>query len=101
MDAPKAGAPFAKLEELSETLLPIFRDELSRAYLPWAAENSESTSRRRKKVSVQLEDGLFEQPTQKYAGRSFKAVKKALSKLAEADGLEAFLDAAKAKPFLL
>lgn len=101
MDAPKAGAPFAPLSELSETLLPIFRDELARGYLPWAAENSEATSKRRKKVSIQLDDGTFEQPTQKYAGKSFKAVKKAIAKLIGADGLEAFLDAAGAKPYLL
>ena len=30
-----------------------------------------------------------------------KTVKKALSKLSEANGLEAFLDAAKAKPYLV
>ena len=93
MDAPKAGAPFKRLDELSDTLLPIMRDEVAKTYLPWAAKNSESASKRRKNVSIELEDGLFEQPTQKYAGKSFKAVKKALSKLAGAEGLEAFLDA--------
>ncbi len=99
MDAPKAGAPFKPLSELSETLLPIIRDEVSKTYLPWAALNSESASKRRKKVSIELEDGQFEQPTQKYAGKSFKAVKKALSKLADADGLDAFLDASGAKAY--
>ena len=100
MDAPKPGAPFQRLDELSETLMPIFRDEIAKTYLPWAAENSEAASRRRKNVSVQLEDGVFEQPTQKYAGKSFKAVKKALSKLSDAEGLSAFLDASGAAPFV-
>ena len=100
MDAPKAGAPFKPLSELSETLLPIMRDEIAKTYLPWAAKNSESASKRRKKVSIDLEDGTFEQPTQRYAGKSFKAVKKALTKLSAAEGLEAFLDASGAKPYL-
>lgn len=99
MDAPKPGAPFKPLSELTETLLPIMRDEVAKTYLPWAAQNSESASKRRKKVSLELEDGSFEQPTQRYAGKSFKAVKKALSKMKDADGLDAFLDAAGAKPF--
>lgn len=99
MDAPKAGAPFKPLDELSSTLLPLVRDEVAKTYLPWAAENSEAASRRRKNVSIQLEDGTFEQPTQRYAGKSFKAVKKALGKLSEAEGLSAFLDAAGAKPY--
>ena len=101
MDAPKAGGPFETLDALNDTLLPIMRDEVSKSYLPWAATNSEAASRRRKKVSVQLDDGEFEQPTQKYAGRSFKAVKKAIAKLSDAPGLEAFLDASRAKPFLM
>ena len=100
MDAPKAGAPFKPLAELSETLLPIMRDEVAKTYLPWAAKNAESVSKRRKKVSVELMDGPFEQPTQKYAGKSFKAVKKALGKLSDAEGLDAFLDASGAKPYL-
>lgn len=100
MDAPKPGAPFKPLSELSETLLPLFKDEIAKTYLPWAAANSESVSKRRKKMSVDLTDGTFSQPTQKYAGRSFKAVKKAINKLKDAEGLDAFLDAAGAKPFL-
>ena len=99
MDAPKAGAPFKPLDELAETLLPIMKDEVAKTYLPWAAKNSENASKRRKAVKIDLEDGPFEQPTQKYAGKSFKAVKKALSKLADAEGLEAFLDASGAKPY--
>lgn len=100
MEAPTPGAPFATLEELSETLLPLFRDEISRTYLPWAAANSEAITRRKKDISLELSDGPYSQQVQRYAAKSFRAVKKGLEKAADADGLSSFLDAAGAKPFL-
>jgi len=100
MEMPKVGAPFEPLEALSETLLPLFRDEVAKTYLVWAAQNSENASKRRKMVKVTVDDGPFEQTTQRYAAKSFKAVKKAIGKLEDAEGLDAFLDAAGAKPYL-
>jgi len=100
MESPTPGAPFASLEELSETLLPLFREEISATYLPWAAANSAAITKRKKEVNVELGDGTYAQATQRYAAKSYRDVKKAVAKLAKADGLNAFLDAAGAKPFL-
>ena len=100
MESPTPGAPFVNLEDLSETLLPLFRDEVSQTYLPWAAANSAALTKRKKDVSVELQDGPYAQATQRYAAKSYRAVKKAVQKLSDADGLSAFLDAAGAKPFL-
>ena len=100
MEAPTAGSPFASLSDLSETLLPLLRDEVCTTYLPWAAANSAAITKRRKEVSIDLADGTFTQATQRYTAKSFRAVTKELEKLADAEGLSALLDAAGAKPYL-
>ncbi|MEL6781861.1 MAG: glutathione S-transferase family protein [Pseudomonadota bacterium] len=101
MEDPKAGAPFKSLPELESTLLPIFQDEVSRTFLPWAAANAASASRRKKAFSVTLDDGMFEQSTQRYAAKSFKEMKKKVARLAKkADTLQSFLDTAGAKVIL-
>ena len=69
MDAPSPGGPFAPLEDLSETLLPLLRDEVAATYLPWAVQNSGNVTKRRKIVSVELDDGAFAQSTQRYASQ--------------------------------
>ena len=92
MDAPKAGAPFADIEDLSDTLLPLLRDEVAKTYLPWALQNSENASKRRKIVSVELEDGPFAQTTQRYAAKSFKAIGKTVGKaVKQTDSFRSFL----------
>ncbi|MEO1100466.1 MAG: glutathione S-transferase family protein [Pseudomonadota bacterium] len=102
MEDPKAGGPFKSLPELEETLLPLIRDEVAKTFLPWATANSASASRRRKKFSVTLEDGIFEQSTQRFAAKSFKDVKKKVGKAAgDSDSLGKFLEAAGAKSLLL
>lgn len=80
MDAPTAGAPWAELAALEPTLLPLLKDEIAVSYLPWAVSNAQGTSRRRKVTKVDLPEGPFEQTTQRYAGASFKAMKKEITK---------------------
>ncbi len=95
MEAPKAGAPFKPIEDVSETLLPLFKDEIAVAYLPWAEANSLSITKRRKVTKVDLADGSFEQGTQRYAAKSWRAVKKSVGKAAKtSDALAAFLTSA-------
>lgn len=100
MENPTPGAPFASLEDVSETLLPLFRDEVSKTFLPWAAANSEAISRRKKEITLDLEDGPYNQTVQRYAAQSYRGVKKAVDKLSKAKGLSAFLKSAGAKDFL-
>lgn len=100
MEAPTAGAPYAELGDLEPTLLPLLREEVSVSFLPWAASNAEGTSRRRKQTNVDLHDGMFSQDTQRYAGQSFKAIKKELGKAKPKRALDALFDAAGAKPFV-
>ena len=100
MDAPKAGGPFKSLAELDDTLLPIFKDELSAAYLPWAFANMDAATRKADRVEVKLDGRVYEQITQHYAARAYRSVLTALEATKEAAGLDAFLDNAGAKPYL-
>lgn len=101
MDDPKAGGPYAPLTELEATLLPLFEGEVARTYLPWAHANAASASREKKKFSVTLDDGLFEQATQAYAARAFNGVRSAISGRLNDPALSAFLDAAGARSFFV
>lgn len=101
MQDPKPGAPFAVLEDVSETLLPLLRDEVAVTYLPWAMENAAAITKRRKIVTVELEDGPFAQSAQRYAAKSFRAMKKDVVKVVkDADGLRSFLIDAGLGPVL-
>lgn len=100
MDDPKPSGPFAEFAALSPTLLPMFETEVSRTYLPWAFANAASAAQDKKRFSVTLDDGAFDQATQSYAARAFAAVKTGLAPLARDVELAAFLDAAGASPFL-
>ncbi|WP_300391470.1 glutathione S-transferase family protein [Henriciella sp.] len=99
MDAPKAGAPFKPLDELKETLLPLFKDEIAVTYLPWAAANLQATQDKQDRTSVKIEKKAFEQVTQHYAATSFKSVQKAVRRLNDNEALTGFLDEADAKSF--
>jgi glutathione S-transferase len=92
MEAPQAGGPFADLGALEETLAPLFEGELSVTYLPWASANAASASRNRKRFSVTLADGAFEQGTQRYAARAFKSLRAAVKATEEDESLTNFLE---------
>lgn len=96
MDAPQASNGFKSLEELSPTLLPLFTEELSNSYLPWAKETLEADIAKQDRVSVKLDGKTFEQVTQRYAATSFKSVQKAVRRLSDNESLTSFLKAAGA-----
>lgn len=96
MEAPKAGGPFKPLSELEETLLPLFKDEVAATYLPWAKANMEAAEAKSERVALKLDGKAYEQITQHYAARAFKAVTKMVQGSKDADGLNAFLEATNA-----
>ncbi|KCZ91795.1 hypothetical protein HJO_11777 [Hyphomonas johnsonii MHS-2] len=100
MEDPKAGGPFEDLAALESTLVPLFDGELAVTYLPWASANAASASRNRKRFSATLADGLFEQATQRYAARSFEAVRKAVSEMKDNTPLQEFLESASANKYI-
>lgn len=100
MEAPKAGGPFKPLNELEETLAPIFADEVAVTYMPWARANMTAVENGDERISLKIDGLVYEQTAQHYAARAYKSVLKALDKAKTADGLDAFLDKVGAKPHL-
>lgn len=94
MEDPKPGGPFVDFGTLETTLTPLFQGEVAATYLPWAAANSASASRDRKRFSVTMGDGLFEQGTQRYAAQAFRNVRRNVRHAAKTnEGLITFLEA--------
>ncbi|MEO1476393.1 MAG: glutathione S-transferase family protein [Pseudomonadota bacterium] len=95
METPTPGSPFASLDELSPTLVPLFRDEVAVTFVPWAEANSAAITKRKKSVELEISGETYTQATQRYASKSWRTVKKAVEKLKDADGLQAFLTEAR------
>jgi len=68
--------------------------------MPWANANMDAAKRKADRVSVTLDGKDYEQVTQHYAARAYKAVVQAVGDAKEAEGLDAFLDNAGAKAHL-
>ena len=100
MEAPKAGGAFKPLSDLSDTLLPLFRDEIAMTYMPWAKANMDAAAQKQDRVALKINQKPYEQMTQHYAARAYKSLLSALEALKDHSGLDAFLEDAGAKPFL-
>jgi len=100
MENPKPGGPFKPLNELDDTLLALFKDEVAVTYMPWARANMDAATRKAERVELNLDGKAYEQITQHYAARAYQAVVKAVDEAKDAEGLDAFLDNAGAKPHL-
>ncbi|MFN7056526.1 glutathione S-transferase family protein [Hyphomonas sp.] len=101
MEDPKASGPYAELNALLPTLTALFDGEVSRTFLPWARANTAATLRGTKRFSVTLDDGLFEQATQVYAGRSFHSLRRRVEEAKDSPGLTEFLARADAAQFFV
>jgi hypothetical protein len=101
MTAPTASGPFAALEDLKETLAPIFADDLAVFFLPWAAENLESSLAGAETFNVTLgKDGATLVPLRSSA-RSFRELRRKFVTAQEVEALKAFTDETASTIFLL
>jgi glutathione S-transferase len=101
MADPKAGGPFTPLEDLRETLAPLFSSELVAAFLPWAAENLESSL-----AGLETFDVVFGRETLtlsplRSSARSFRELRRKFVTAQSIDGLKAFTDEVGATVYLL
>ena len=101
LDDPKAGGPFESLEELAPTLAPLFEQDLSAFFLPWAAENLESSLAGSDTFEVTLNKETLTLAPLRSAARSFRELRRKFVKAQEVEALKAFTDAAGATQFLL
>ncbi len=96
----KPGGPFESLEDLQETLIPIFKADLAKYFLPWAAENLESALGGKETFEVQLGKDTFTLRPMRSAARSFRDLRKRFVTAQEIEALKAFTDAGDATEYL-
>ena len=101
MSAPTASGPFAALEDLKETLAPIFQDDLALFFLPWAAENLESSLAGAETFTVTLGKDAVALTPLRSAARSFRELRRKFVSGQAIDTLKAFTDETTSTIFLL
>lgn len=94
MAAPTATGPFAALEDLRETLLPIFSEELAAAFLPWAAENLENSLAGNDAFEITLGKDQYTLAPLRSTARSFRELRRKFVGAQEIPELRAFTDEA-------
>lgn len=101
MADPKAGGPFAALEDLRETLVPIFSSELSAAFLPWAAENLESSLAGHETFEVAFGRETLTLAPLRSSARSFRELRRKFVTAQALESLKSFTDEVGATVYLL
>lgn len=101
MEAPAASGPFAPLEDLKDTLAPIFADDLALFFLPWAAENLESSLAGAGSFTVTLGKDAVTLAPLRSAARSFRELRRKFVTGQTVEPLKAFTDATETTVFLL
>ena len=101
MAAPTASGPFAALDDLKETLAPIFKDDLGVFFLRWAAENLESSLAGAETFTVTLgKDDVALVPLRS-AARSFRELRRKFVGAQAIEALKAFTDGSETTTYLL
>jgi glutathione S-transferase len=101
MAEPKASGPYESLENLIDTLSPIFASELAAGFLPWAAENLESSLASRERFEVTLGKDVSSLAPLRSAARSFRELRRKFVTGQQIEALKAFTDATETTVYLL
>jgi glutathione S-transferase len=101
MTAPTASGPFAAFDDLKETLAPIFADDLAAYFLPWAAENLESSLAGAETFTLAIGKEPMTLAPLRSAARSFRELRRKFVSGQTIEELKAFTDAAGATVYLL
>jgi glutathione S-transferase len=101
MTAPTASGPFAAFDDLKETLAPIFAEDLAAFFLPWAAENLESSLAGAETFSLAIGKEPMTLAPLRSAARSFRELRRKFVSGQTIEELKAFTDAAGATVYLL
>ncbi len=92
MEDPRPGAPFETFEQVSETLLPLIRDEVAETYVAWSLANDASIAAKRKTVTVEIDGEEYKQSVQHHSARNFANLKTVFAEAQNAEAVESFLD---------
>jgi glutathione S-transferase len=101
MAAPIASGPYAALDDLKETLAPIFKDDLSVFFLRWAAENLESSLAGAETFTVTLGKDAVALVPLRSAARSFRELRRKFVGAQAIEALKAFTDGSETTVYLL
>jgi len=101
MADPKANGPFAALEDLKETLGPIFAEDLAEFFLPWAAENLETSLASGESFTVTLGREEIKLVPLRSAARSFRELRRKFVSGQTIETLKAFTDETASTVYLL
>ena len=101
MSAPMASGPFAALDDLKETLAPLFAEDLAAFFLPWAAENLESAHAGNESFEVTFGKDTLKLAPLRSAARSFRELRRKFLMGQTIEPLKAFTDATESTVFLL
>ncbi|HVY87821.1 MAG TPA: glutathione S-transferase family protein [Hyphomonadaceae bacterium] len=101
MADPKPSGPFEALEDLKETLAPIFAEELAGGFLPWAAENLESSLASHETFTVSLGKDEVTLVPLRSAARSFRELRRKFVAGQTVEALKAFTDETATTVYLL
>ena len=101
MTAPTASGPFAALDDLKETLAPLFSDDLAQFFLPWAAENLENSLSGNESFAVTLGKDALQLAPLRSAARSFRELRRKFVAGQTIEALKAFTDETGATVYLL
>lgn len=101
MAAPNASGPFEALDDLRETLAPVFKDELACAFLPWAAENLESSLAGAETFEITLGKDTFQLTPLRSAARSFRELRRKFVTGQTIEALKVFTDETGSTAYLL
>lgn len=94
MEEPRSDGPFKTLDAVSETLLPLIRDEVAPTFLAWAAENAVSIGKKKKTVTVTIDGAEFKQNVQTQTSAAFSELLSVFAATPATEGLTALLSAA-------
>jgi glutathione S-transferase len=101
MAEPKASGPYEPLENLIDTLSPIFASELAAGFLPWAAENLESSLASKENFELTLGKDVIQLIPLRSSARSFRELRRKFVAGQQIEALKAFTDATETTAFLL
>jgi glutathione S-transferase len=98
---PQPSGPFEALDDLKETLAPLFAEELASAFLPWAAENLENSLAGHETFEVTLGKETFQLAPLRSAARSFRELRRKFVTGQTIEALKAFTDETGSTVYLL
>jgi glutathione S-transferase len=101
MAAPAAEGDFEAIETLRPTLAPLFAEELGTGFLPWAAENLESSLAGAEAFEVAVGRETFRLTPLRSAARSFRELRRRFVSAQDIPELMAFTEAANVTSYLL